>query len=80
MTMAKALTDFAAHDKFCFSGTGLIPDDVLWRPKEGFSDGLASQKKSWYETLQQHCKEQVSTFHPSIAMFSVLSEYGLAAI
>lgn len=42
-----------------FSGTGLIPDDILWRPKEAFSDGISSQKKSWYELLQDHADEKI---------------------
>ncbi|XP_078606215.1 asparagine synthetase [glutamine-hydrolyzing]-like [Branchiostoma floridae x Branchiostoma japonicum] len=25
-----------------FSGTGLLPDEILWRPKEGFSDGTST--------------------------------------
>jgi len=32
-----------------FSGTGLIPDNVLWRKKEAFSDGVSSIKRSWYK-------------------------------
>lgn len=35
-----------------------IPDEVLWRRKEGFSDGVSSVKKSWSEYI----KEYVSTF------------------
>ncbi len=51
------------------SETGLVPEEILWRPKEAFSDGVSSQKKSWFETLQQHAAEQVSEtqifYHPS---------------
>jgi asparagine synthase (glutamine-hydrolysing) len=35
-----------------FEGTGLLPDEVLWRQKEAFSDGVSSKKKSWYEEIQ----------------------------
>ena len=45
-----------------FSGTGLIPDDVLWRPKEAFSDGVSSHKKSLFELLQEHVELQVRTY------------------
>jgi asparagine synthase (glutamine-hydrolysing) len=36
-----------------FDKTGYIPDEVLWRPKEAFSDGVSSIKKSWYTILQE---------------------------
>ena len=42
-----------------FTGTGLIPDDILWRPKEAFSDGVSSQKKSWFNYLQEYIDQQV---------------------
>jgi asparagine synthase (glutamine-hydrolysing) len=37
-----------------FDGTNLLPDTVLWRQKEAFSDGVSSMKKSWYQILQEH--------------------------
>lgn len=43
-----------------FDGTGLLPDEILWRPKEAFSDGVSSMKKSWYEVLQEHIDTQVN--------------------
>lgn len=36
-----------------FSGKNIIPEEVLWRPKEAFSDGVSSLKKSWYLILQE---------------------------
>jgi len=35
-----------------FNGTGLLPDEVLWRQKEAFSDGVSSKEKSWYQEIQ----------------------------
>lgn len=32
----------------------LLPEDILWRQKEAFSDGVSSQAKSWYEIIQDH--------------------------
>ncbi|XP_047238820.1 asparagine synthetase [glutamine-hydrolyzing] isoform X2 [Girardinichthys multiradiatus] len=37
-----------------FKGQNLIPDEILWRRKEAFSDGVMSEKKSWYTCLQEH--------------------------
>ena len=43
-----------------FSGTGLLPDEILWRPKEGFSDGISSKEESWFSLLQKHTENVVS--------------------
>ena len=39
---------------------GLIPKDVLWRMKEGMSDGVSSQKRGWFEIIQEHVESKVS--------------------
>jgi asparagine synthase (glutamine-hydrolysing) len=35
-----------------FDGLDFIPQEVLWRPKEAFSDGVSSLKKSWFQIIQ----------------------------
>lgn len=42
-----------------FKGLNLIPDEILWRRKEAFSDGIMSLKKSWYSCLQDHLESMV---------------------
>ncbi|KAL0165566.1 hypothetical protein M9458_037410, partial [Cirrhinus mrigala] len=42
-----------------FKGLNLIPDEILWRRKEAFSDGMTSLKKSWYTSLQEHIESEV---------------------
>lgn len=37
-----------------FESSGYLPDSVLWRQKEGFSDGCSSKKKSWYSIIQDY--------------------------
>jgi asparagine synthase (glutamine-hydrolysing) len=32
-----------------FAESGLLPDKVLWRRKEAFSDGISRAEKSWFE-------------------------------
>ena len=44
-----------------FASENLIPDDILWRHKEAFSDGITSVKKSWYTSLQEHIESEVHT-------------------
>ena len=39
-----------------FADTGLLPDAVLWRRKEAFSDGVSSTTDSWYSKIQEHVK------------------------
>ena len=38
-----------------------LPDEVLWRRKEGFSDGVSSTTKSWYEIIQEYVDKIVSS-------------------
>jgi len=35
----------------------LLPNEVLWRTKEAFSDGVSSQSKSWYEIITERIDE-----------------------
>ena len=38
---------------------GLLPDDVFVENKEAFSDGVSSEKKSWFEVIQDHMMENI---------------------
>lgn len=37
-----------------FENDNLLPDEVLFRPKEAFSDGVTSEKRSWHKIIQEH--------------------------
>lgn len=43
-----------------FEGTGLLPDCVLWRKKEAFSDGVSSHTKSWYQIIQEKINNEMT--------------------
>ncbi|MGH0129788.1 UNVERIFIED_CONTAM: hypothetical protein FKN15_061240 [Acipenser sinensis] len=43
-----------------FNDTALLPQEILWRRKEAFSDGVCSDKRSWYSMLQEHIESQVA--------------------
>ncbi|CAF4192873.1 unnamed protein product [Rotaria socialis] len=43
-----------------FDGLDLIPSEILWRPKEAFSDGVAAKTKSLFQYMQEHAETQVS--------------------
>ena len=53
-------------------GKPILPDSVLWRKKEAFSDGVSSQTRSLYVILQEHiacllnAEEPNKHFAPSI--------------
>ena len=42
-----------------FEGTNMLPDDVLWRKKEAFSDGVSGEK-SWYQIIQEWVEDKVT--------------------
>ena len=42
-----------------FAGTGLLPDSVLWRKKEAFSDGVSGEK-SWFQIIQEWVDDKVT--------------------
>jgi asparagine synthase (glutamine-hydrolysing) len=42
-----------------FENSGLLPNAVLWRRKEAFSDGVSGKVKSWYEEIQERVAELV---------------------
>ena len=37
----------------------ILPNEVLWRKKEAFSDGVSSKEKSWYLTLKQFYEDKL---------------------
>jgi asparagine synthase (glutamine-hydrolysing) len=50
-----------------FESTGLLPDEVLWRRKEAFSDGVSPAEKSWYKIIQDHIESHTPS---TIKIFS----------
>ena len=43
-----------------FERDRMLPTSVLWRRKEAFSDGVSSQKRSWYGIIQEHVSNLVT--------------------
>ena len=58
-----------------FSGTGLLPDKILWRPKEAFSDGVSSKEKSWHSLLQEFVEHKVSPHTYDVLVGVLLAVY-----
>ena len=38
----------------------LLPNEVLWRKKEAFSDGISSTEKSWFITVKKYINDKIS--------------------
>jgi asparagine synthase (glutamine-hydrolysing) len=38
----------------------LLPQEILWRRKEAFSDGVSDQSRSLYEILQEHAMKEMN--------------------
>ena len=38
----------------------IIPNDVLFRQKEAFSDAVSNRQKSWYEYIQEYVEDIIS--------------------
>lgn len=43
-----------------FEGQNIIPDDILFRRKEAFSDAVSKKDKSWYKIIQSHIETLIS--------------------
>lgn len=41
-----------------FEGENILPENVLWRRKEAFSDGVSSTENSWHIILKQHVEKK----------------------
>lgn len=48
--------NFKTHDN-----KQILPDVILWRRKEAFSDGVSGQSRSLYEIIQEHIKNNITS-------------------
>ena len=51
--------------RIAFCNTKLLPDDILWRRKEAFSDGVSGKDKPFYQILQSRCADKMNKKHIS---------------
>jgi asparagine synthase (glutamine-hydrolysing) len=47
---------------------GLLPDSVLWRKKEAFSDGVSTQEKSWFQEIQERVLKVIPADWETLAL------------
>jgi asparagine synthase (glutamine-hydrolysing) len=43
-----------------FAESGLLPDEVLWRRKEAFSDGISRAERSWFEMAKEEGEKRAT--------------------
>ena len=43
-----------------FENDNLLPDEILWRNKEAFSDGVTDEKRSWYKIIQEYVDTKIT--------------------
>jgi asparagine synthase (glutamine-hydrolysing) len=48
------------------TGKPLLPDEIIWRTKEAFSDGVSSQNKSLFTIIQEHIHNDILQMHSSV--------------
>ena len=41
-----------------FEGLNILPNEILWRTKEAFSDGVSTEKEAWFEIVQKYAYEK----------------------
>lgn len=41
-----------------FESENLLPEEVLWRKKEAFSDGVSNIEKSWFQIIQEYIENK----------------------
>ena len=43
-----------------FEKENIIPNEILWRPKEAFSDGCSSETRSWHKIIQEYVDKLIT--------------------
>jgi asparagine synthase (glutamine-hydrolysing) len=46
---------------------GLLPEDVMWRRKEAFSDGVSGHERTWVQIIKEYVDTRVSDVELSLA-------------
>jgi len=56
---------------------GYLPDEILWRRKDGYSDGVSGSGKKWYEQIQEFVEHIITDeeFYNSTILFPSKEAY-----
>lgn len=53
----------------------IIPNDILWRKKEAFSDAVSNKRKSWFEYINDYVNTQINPDDKELNNFSSKEAY-----
>jgi asparagine synthase (glutamine-hydrolysing) len=53
------------------NGRNVLPDEILWRKKEAFSDGVSSHGRSLYQILQEKIAEKINKEQEALQTISI---------
>ena len=56
-------------------GRQILPDEILWRKKEAFSDGISSEKKSLYHIIQERTMTMTINLETNITPIETEKKY-----
>ena len=54
-----------------FRDSGLLPERVLWRRKEAFSDGISRAERSWFEMAREEGEQRAGNWRARAATYTV---------
>jgi asparagine synthase (glutamine-hydrolysing) len=57
-------------------GPPVLPQEVLWRRKEAFSDSISSTSRSWFEIVRDHIQEQYKMTEEQFYLHSFVEMFG----
>jgi asparagine synthase (glutamine-hydrolysing) len=66
----KYLLRNAFHDQITNRGIPYLPNEVLWRRKEAFSDGVSKTTRSLYQIIQEHIATKLTQEEKNALIFS----------
>jgi len=60
-----------------FDGTKLLPDELLWRRKEAFSDGVSGHSRSWFQIIKEFVDAKIpdNEYEERRSKFTYLQPY-----
>ena len=65
-TIEKTLVREAFEDMKLPNGKPILPENILWRKKEAFSDGVSKHSRSLFEIIQEHTNRIQPAHHKHI--------------
>lgn len=60
---------------FMYPNNPILPNEILFRKKEAFSDGVSDKEKCWYQYLQEHFETEVKDEHLKVYEWEYLPPY-----